>query len=341
MYEAIGGYTMQNSERKISKSNLISVVLVLTIIIISVFLWSYLHKTSPVDVVKDIIPAAPTTPPRFLFSVERDSILSEPCDVAASADGRLYVADTGHKTVKVFDINGDYLFQFGTRGKGAGQFLAPAGIAVSGDRVYVADGLIMKVEIFDLSGKYIGALITRDVKNTYGAMRPVGLCVDGNNNVYLTDIFNHRVVKFGGTGQVALTFGKPGNGPGELYYPNDIAVDSEGYIYVSDSNNSRIQVFEQSGKPYKVYDSKSADLNINLSITRGVTVDSKGLLYIADAAQGRIFVVKLSKNKPEPLFSIDSSGENDPLKRPNGVTSYHNKFIVADTGNNRLVVYGY
>jgi len=326
--------------RKLTVDNVITILLLVILAAISFFLWTYLRKTDPVDIVKATLPVTPDDPPKYLYTIAQSNV-SEPYDVAVSSNGNLYVTDPGNKSVHVFDINGKYLFKFGSAGKGKGQFLAPVGIAVSKTKVYVADALTMKVQVFDLSGKYLHDLMTQEIKNSVGAVRPAGLYVDENDNLYLTDIFNHRVLKFNSEGQVILTFGRPGNKKGNLLYPNDIAVDQEGYIFVSDSNNSRVQVFDPSGRPDKIYGGSSKDLNVNFAITKGITVDKKGFLYIAEPAMGKIFVIKADKNKPEPLFIIDSSGKDEPLNMPTGICSYYNKIFVTDPGNHRIIVYGY
>lgn len=336
------GEPMINDRRKLTRSNLISFLLCTTIIITAFFQWTYFRRTSPIDTIKEIIPFEPVGPPVFLYAIGyEDDALAEPYDVAAADNGNLYVADTGHKVIKVFDINGKFLFGFGSRGRGPGQFLAPVNVAVAKDRVYVTDALTMKVQVFDLTGKFIGELITPEFKNKYGAVRPMGISVDGNNNLYITDIFYQRILKFNEQGQLLLSFGKSGNNKGQFYYPNDVSADKEGYIYVSDSNNSRVQVFDPAGKPFKVYDSKSKDLNVSLAITKGITFDDKGLFYIVDAAQNQIFVIKPAKNKPGLLFNIGGPGAKEPLTMPTGIASYRNKIIIADTGNNRLAVFGY
>jgi len=320
----------------------------IALIIIFLFFWTYLHKTSPQDVITGALPVETVSPPDFLFAITGDDLLSEPLDAAVSGDGNLYIADTGHKTVKVFDINGKYLFKFGAKGTSAGQFLAPLGIAVSGDRVYVTDGLTMKIQVFDLSGNYLADLMTKEDKNVYGAVRPAGINADKDGNLYLTDIFHHRVLKFNKQDRVVQVIGKPGQKAGELYYPNDVAVDDNGYIFVTDSNNSRIQVFDPSGKPCQEAGSQNSKgdrptegSESGLVIPKGIAAGSRGLLYVADPAQGKVFIFGTGKNKPEPLFVIDGSGENSPLKLPNGVTSYFNKLVIVDTGNNRILVYGY
>ena len=63
---------------------------------------------------------------------------------------------------------------------------------------------------------------------------------DGNDN--------NRIVHFDSKGRFIKAWGRKGTGPGEFEYPHAIAIDSKGHIYVADRRNSRVQIFDQSGK---------------------------------------------------------------------------------------------
>jgi len=74
--------------------------------------------------------------------------------------------------------------------------------------------------------------------------------VDGSDNVYVADTWNHRIQKLNSDGVVQLqlgTTGVPGSAPGEFNQPGDVAVDDAGNIYVVDRGNIRIQMFSFDG----------------------------------------------------------------------------------------------
>ena len=71
---------------------------------------------------------------------------------------------------------------------------------------------------------------------------PEGICVSGDY-VYVTEWGNHRVSVFCTSGEFVRSFGRKGSGRGELKCPYGIAVDKDGFVFVCDSSNSRIQVF--------------------------------------------------------------------------------------------------
>ena len=71
---------------------------------------------------------------------------------------------------------------------------------------------------------------------------PEGLCVSGDY-VYVTELRNNRVSVFRTSGEFVHSFGKRGSGRGEFNDPYGIAIDNDGFVFVCDYSNSRIQVF--------------------------------------------------------------------------------------------------
>jgi hypothetical protein len=83
---------------------------------------------------------------------------------------------------------------------------------------------------------------------------PVDVATDGDNNLYVLDANKSKIVKFSASGNYMSEFGSYGQEDGEFEYPNALAVDSEGWMYVADTyyddqDNEfyRLQVFDETG----------------------------------------------------------------------------------------------
>ena len=134
----------------------------------------------------------------------------------------------------------------------------PTGIAVSADGfVYVADTWNYRIEKFTLDGKFVakwGTYVnlvtgpaTGDRAGLYG---PRGIAIGPDGNLYVTDTGNGRVVVYGPDGTFRREFGTKGTAAGQLDEPVGIAVSADGSrVYVADSNNARISIFDGQGKP--------------------------------------------------------------------------------------------
>jgi hypothetical protein len=72
---------------------------------------------------------------------------------------------------------------------------------------------------------------------------------DRDGNTYISDGYiNSRVVKIDKHGRWLMSWGEPGDQPGQFNTPHAIAADNQGNIYVADRGNARIQVFDGNGK---------------------------------------------------------------------------------------------
>lgn len=162
----------------------------------------------------------------------------------------LYVADTGHNRILVYDPAGTLVARWGAAegdgasGSGPGQFSHPAAVAVNdeGD-AYVADTGNNRVVELAPSGAVVASWGSRGGGD--GRFRsPAGVAVDAAGTVYVLDSENNRVQAFSPGGELVSKWGLRGTDYGEFSQPTAIAVGCEGDVYVADTNNNRIERFQ-------------------------------------------------------------------------------------------------
>ena len=167
-----------------------------------------------------------------------------PTDVAVLADGSFYVSD-GYKNTRVvkFDAAGRYLYEWGGKGGGTGEFNLPHGLALGeGGRVYVCDRENLRMQVFDAQGKFLNQWPGPQIGKPYG----VDVAADGH--VFIIDggtpsvKRNERgkVVELDGAGKVIDTFGV-----GLFELGHDIAVGPDGAVYVAEATGRRVRKFVQ------------------------------------------------------------------------------------------------
>jgi DNA-binding beta-propeller fold protein YncE len=272
-----------------------------------------------------------------------------PLGAASDEAGNLYVSDTNNHRVCVFDHFGNFLFEFGKYGveyptisgkstwKG-GEFNRPYGLDISDEgKIYVADMLNGRVQVFDKRGKFLFYFPERkslDPRNPFHSqvLRPRDLAVE-NGKVYVCDSFRIAVFDLEGNFLYSLGSGKIGPRPGDLNAPNGVVVAQDGTVYVSDSNNFRVQAFSPNGKVKWVLGGPKSSLKIG--VPRGITLDKKGNVIVIDALRSKILVISSQGKLLKELGSRGSEEAefnfpNDMVVRPDGV------IYVADKDNNRI-----
>lgn len=159
-----------------------------------------------------------------------------------SQAGRLYVTDTLSHSIIVLDAEGKRLFEFGGRGIGDGEFNYPSHLTLAGGSLYVNDTMNFRLQAFDLDGNFDSSF-GRHGDGSGDFAQPKGVAIDSEGHVYVADAMFNRVQIFSEQGQLLLSFGGDGGEPGEFWLPSGLYITKD-RIYVADSYNRRVQIFQ-------------------------------------------------------------------------------------------------
>ncbi len=181
--------------------------------------------------------------------------LSQPMGVCSTSDGYFFVADTGHNRVVKFDALGNFVTSWGSEGMADGQFRQPCFIARdSSDNIYVVDRINNRVQKFTKNGTFItkwgtnGGVPTEDPLDNWGngngdLFLPVGISIDSNNYVYVSDSSNNRMQKFTSNGTFVEKWGTFSGTSGNFFSPQGIACGANGEVYTADALLNRVTKF--------------------------------------------------------------------------------------------------
>jgi uncharacterized protein (TIGR03437 family) len=286
--------------------------------------------------------------------------LNDPAGLAVDSAGGLYIADRGSNRVRkvangvITTVAGNGTA--GSSGDGgpatSAQLDGPGSVALdSAGNLYIAQsGGIRKV----VNG-VITTMTASDGVAASGPLRAGPIAVDSAGNLYINDgsseilkVANGVITTVAGGGMAGLGDGGPATSA-QLYYPDGIAVDSDGNLYIADTYSYRIRkvsngvITTVAGGGTLALGDNGPAVGALLVYPQGVAVDSSGNLYIADTGNGRIR--KVSGGVITTVTGNGTccfGGDNGPATSAQlnylqgvAVDSAGNLYI-ADYGNNRV-----
>lgn len=166
--------------------------------------------------------------------------------------GLLYCVDIQDHDVKVFTLDGAFLYTIGKRGNGDGEFNFPTDVDVGSDgQIVVADSMNARIEVFDREGKFVRAFGERGI-GTSGFQIIKGVAVDSEDHIYVTDTMASHFKIFSMEGDLLLVVGGPSSAhvPGGFNLPMDIDIDKNDGIYIIDQLNVSFQVYQYLNQRY-------------------------------------------------------------------------------------------
>jgi DNA-binding beta-propeller fold protein YncE len=162
--------------------------------------------------------------------------------------------------------------------------------------LFVSDGKLHRVLVFKTSGE--GEKVTHEVESVIeeGLRDPVGMAIDEENRfLYVVDTQQDQVIVYDAdTLKLLRRIGTGGKNhwlttPGDFAAPSNVAVDKEGNVYVTDTLNNRVEIFDADGKFISLF-GKHGDGPGYFARPKGIAIDGDGHIWVVDQYQDRVQV---------------------------------------------------
>ena len=160
---------------------------------------------------------------------------------------------------------------------------------------------------------------------------PLGLAVDQNGQIYVTDRGNRRVIQFSAAGKIMTTWSGDDTGQMPFIEPSDIAIDAKSEnIWILDAGNGWIYKLGTDGK----MEAAINGANLQMYSPRGLAISPAGDLFVADTGMGRI--QKLDQQGNRIAVWGEPGTQPDQFLEPTGIVIQDNDLFVADANNQRI-----
>jgi hypothetical protein len=212
-----------------------------------------------------------------------------PVGLGIDRDGNLLVADTHYFRVLIYTPQGELLRQIGGKnGTGTGEFgFVTDVVQDSRGYYYVSEyGEYDRIQKFTREGQFVlewGGHGTEPGQ----FMRPQGMVIDDDDNIWVADSCNHRIQVFDTSGKLLKNWGTPGHEPGELYYPYGLTLGGDNELYVVEYGNHRVQKFTRDGKSlgcWGTHGRQKGQMHNPWALAR----DSRGRIHVLDSNNHRV-----------------------------------------------------
>ena len=200
-------------------------------------------------------------------------------------NNEIIICDKRNHRIQVYELDGTFLRQWGTFGRGIGQFEYPNGLAICNDmnEIFVCDKLNNRIQVFRLNDNSFVRM--------FNTNSPTGIAICGNL-VFVTNNQIHSIQCFQTDGMLIREWGSLGTNPGQFNSPYGITVSSITMeLFVCDMGNHRVQVFDFDGNFLRQWGSLGTQLQFpQTQYPQFITLTLEGDVLVTDLIRdsGRI-----------------------------------------------------
>lgn len=252
--------------------------------------------------------------------------------IAADGNGLVFIADPSIGLIHAYNLarkEVNYIFQAGEK-----KLIRPVGVALDGKgHLYVTDSLLGSVFKLRLDGTLVAELDGR------GKLKgPAGIALTSKGEKVVADLQANKVFIFGADDTLQREL--PGSDLADgLRMPIYVAVDKSDTIYVTDTMNFTVRLFDSAGNHVRSI-GRIGDSPGSFARPKGVAVDSDRNIYVMDSILSNF---QIFNQQGQLLLYVGQEGAlPGEMMLPSGIfIDQNDRIYVADTFNHRIQIYQY
>jgi hypothetical protein len=226
--------------------------------------------------------------------------------VAVDSKDRVYVFNRGEHPMIVFDRDGNFIKSWGE-----GVFKRAHGLHIDAhDNLYCTDDGDHTVRKCTTDGKILLTIGVPGTPAPFMSGEPFHRCthtaLSPKDEIYVSDGYGNACVhKFSQDGKLLKTWGESGTGPGQFNLVHNVVTDADGWVYVADRENHRVQVFDGNGKYETEWRNLHRPCALYCACAKGTT---RPTFFVGELGPGMPVNLKY-KNLGPRISVVDSEGK--------------------------------
>lgn len=233
---------------------------------------------------------------------------NNPNSIAVSKDNTLFIVDTDNHRIQLFNYSGNFIKSIGGFGFKDDQFDSPRDIWVNSlINIYVSDYNNQRIQRYDRDMNFINSFQNNRGEEIDFQFSEIASClVTSQNDLFVLDHGEYKVVKFKRDGTAERTFGQFESRGGELSHPHQLELWSFDKLLISDPEKRTVYIYDLFGNFIQKIE------NPAFKYPSGIEVDINNNIYIADPDAKKVFIVDNSLKKVMQIhFLLDLQSPKD------------------------------
>ena len=209
----------------------------------------------------------------------------------ADPQGRIWVSDTLNDRLQILSADGRDVEVVGGPGTGPLEFSQPGEIVIDSDGMaYVLDPGNSRIQVINSKAEFVREIHKPgDGKDSLNY--PIGLALNPDGTIiYVVELYRARIQSFTTEGRFLASWGQYGDRIGDVILACHVAVDSLGYVYVTDDALNRVTKFSPRGEALKMWGYLGNGPG-QFYHPQGIAVDDRDQIWIIDYGnhRGQVF----------------------------------------------------
>jgi hypothetical protein len=226
------------------------------------------------------------------FITSSDNTVNDKCGgIAIDTDNNVYITSLKYHCLTKYTPDGQLIKKVGQKGSQNNDFNFPMGLTIFDGRLFVCDSLNNRIMVYDLDLLYDTCIMLDYTNLNHDRLKqpsqPLHVVFNTNALIFICDSANSCILALTSQQRLRSIFWQTTGLATELCSPRGLALDKDGYLYVSDTDNRQIAVFNS--ETYECVTTLGCN---EIDAPSQIAADNNGMIFVCNATDFKIHVIE-------------------------------------------------